>query len=146
MRNILLVDDDPGVLEIFPALLRSHFKKTNFLTAGNGLQAVKILDVNPVDLIISDLHMPVMDGFELARFRQRHYPYIPLILITADPSADTNPRLLALGVRQFITKPFDMRLVVKRILQELPAAGSARWSAAEAAEAAEAVGYLPPAA
>jgi YesN/AraC family two-component response regulator len=119
MNNLLLVDDDEAVLETLEILLEKRLLNLNILKAGNGRAAVNILNSTPVDLIITDLQMPVMNGFELAEFRQRHYPHVPLIVMSGGLFPEMKNQLNDLDVHRFIEKPFDMPRVVKVISNEM---------------------------
>lgn len=82
MNTLLLIDDHDEILEFLTDVLSQSYK---ILTAANGLEALKILDNEIVNLIISDILMPEIDGFKLCQIVKSkvEYCHIPLILLTA---------------------------------------------------------------
>ncbi len=110
--TILIVEDDVDLLRY----IRSCFGQTyRLLVADNGLSALRQLEKAPVDLILSDLMMPEMDGFQLMEKVKEKYPGLPFVLLTA--RVDTADRLqaLRLGVDDYLTKPFVEEELTARI-------------------------------
>lgn len=114
-RKILTVDDDNFNLEIMQAMLEGFF--ATIYKATNGQEALDLLETTPgIDIVLLDLQMPVMDGFEtLKRIKQDvNLANVPVIVVTADQREVT--RVLGLGANDFITKPFnpdELRLRVR---------------------------------
>lgn len=107
MRSrILVVDDEPSIR----AVLKAHLSRDGHevTVAADGNDAVHALANLPIDLVISDLKMPGMDGLELLAHAMREHPGLPVILITAHGTVDTAVEALKLGAQDFITKPFDL--------------------------------------
>lgn len=104
--NILLVDDN---LEIANFIIKALGKKYNYYTAINGKTALKRLNENRIDLIISDVMMPVMDGFEFCKIVKSEFEYshIPLILLTAKDSLKSKIEGTEIGADSYIQKPFS---------------------------------------
>ncbi|HAR97223.1 MAG TPA: hypothetical protein DCR97_14870 [Deltaproteobacteria bacterium] len=117
--KLLIVDDDEQGLHVLELLLRNQGYEVQ--AARNGAQALDKAHINPPDLIVSDIMMPVMDGFTLCRLWQKDYQLkdIPFIFYTA---TYTDPRdkgvALKLGVRRFILKPLEPQLFLK-ILEDV---------------------------
>jgi DNA-binding NtrC family response regulator len=88
LKHILLVDDDAEFLSCFADMLRLHDADYTISTAENGEQAAAIIRTLPIDLLITDLHMPVMGGLELVLRVAENRPDIPVIVM----SASENPR------------------------------------------------------
>jgi two-component system, cell cycle response regulator len=103
---ILLVDDEEDILEF---LARVLCKKYSILTAENGQEALDILNNEAVQLIISDVMMPVMDGFEFCKTVKSNFEYchIPIILLTAKNTIQSKVDGLELGADAYIEKPFS---------------------------------------
>jgi len=103
-ENILIVDDDVNILE----LLQRHLQSWNYHTfkAISVKEAVIILRDTPIDLIITDLKMPEIDGFELIKFVSEHYPKLPKLIVTGYPSVQDSLSAIKSGVVDYLTKPF----------------------------------------
>lgn len=103
---ILLVDDNEEILEFLERMLKNKY---NILKAENGRDGLQILDKEAVQLIISDIMMPVMDGFEFCKTVKSslEYSHIPLILLTAKNGIQSKVEGLELGADAYIEKPFS---------------------------------------
>ncbi|WP_416441590.1 sigma-54-dependent transcriptional regulator [Leeuwenhoekiella sp. A16] len=103
-ENILIVDDDINILE----LLQRHLQSWNYHTYGavSVKEAVQILRDTKIDLLITDLRMPEIDGFELIKFVSEHYPKLPKLVVTGYPSVQDSLVTLKAGVIEYLTKPF----------------------------------------
>jgi len=120
MPTILAVDDEALSL----SLLEFHLREAGFtpLTATSGAEALAILEYNPVDLIISDLFMPGMDGFELLRQVRERYRGIPIIVITAHGSVEGAVEAMRLGAYDYLKKPSNpeqLQITIQRALDYL---------------------------
>lgn len=118
MKHILIVDDNKANLAAAKAVLEDY--KVTAVTMG--AQALKFLEKNTCDLILLDINMPEMDGYEVMH-KIKENPdcaAIPIIFLTADNDAETENRCLEEGALDFIAKPFVpsvMRLRIERILE-----------------------------
>ncbi|MCH2489235.1 MAG: sigma-54 dependent transcriptional regulator [Flavobacteriales bacterium] len=103
-ENILIVDDDIHILE----LLQRHLQSWNFHSykAVSVKEAVQILRDTKIDLLITDLKMPEIDGTELIKFVSEHYPALPKLVITGYPSVQDSLSAIKSGVVDYLTKPF----------------------------------------
>ncbi|MFT6638828.1 MAG: DNA-binding NtrC family response regulator [Flavobacterium sp.] len=103
-ENILIVDDDVNILE----LLQRHLQSWNYhvYKAISVKEAVVILRDTNIDLLITDLKMPEIDGFELIKFVSDHYPKLPKLVITGYPSVQDSLAAIKSGVVDYLTKPF----------------------------------------
>lgn len=103
---ILLVDDNEEILEFLERILSTKY---TILKAEDGQEAIKILETEAVQLIISDVMMPVMDGFELCKIIKSNieYSHIPVILLTAKNTIQSKVEGLELGADAYIEKPFS---------------------------------------
>jgi len=112
-ENILIVDDNYDMLE----LLQRNLKAQNFHTykASSVLEAIDILKVVPVDLLITDLQMPGLNGIELIKFAQEHFPKIPKLVITGFPSVDTAVNSVKSGALDYLVKPFTSEELKKAV-------------------------------
>jgi DNA-binding NtrC family response regulator len=106
MASILIVDDDPRI----SVLLKQLFKTKGYeaVSADSGRYALDLLKQNDFDLIITDLRMQHMNGMELLREVKALKPFIPVILVTAYASNETTIESVALGVFDYLSKPFKV--------------------------------------
>lgn len=105
------MDDDPVIRLVTQAIFKS-WRNTWFDLAVNGAAALERLKTPGYDLILMDLQMPVLDGFETTRAIRsghcgREYQKIPIIAITADLSEIARAKCLSVGVDEFLSKPVD---------------------------------------
>lgn len=110
-KTVLVVDDYPAVRKTVRDLVQSLGLKT--LEAENGLQAQEVLKANPVDLVISDLVMPEMDGFELTE-AIKNDPVLrktPVVIISTHAESKYIFRALRLGADDYLTKPPTAEMV-----------------------------------
>jgi len=102
-HTLLLVEDDRDMANYIQGILSPEY---NLLVADNGIKALEILEKKPVDLILSDVMMPEMDGFQLLKTVRERYQDIPFIMLTARADAPDRLTALTLGVDDYLTKPF----------------------------------------
>ncbi len=121
MKHVLIVDDNILFADTLKLILGSCMRDVSFRTAANGEEAVAILQSRPVDLILTDINMPVMDGFQLIKYRNEHYLHVPLVVMTADASQDVVQRLSILGITDCMEKPFSDETVTRMFLEKLAA-------------------------
>lgn len=101
--KILLVEDDLDMLNYLRSILGEEF---TLFTADHGQRALELLAQQPVDLILSDLMMPTMDGLQLLEIVKERFQDLPFILLTARVEAEDRLQALRLGVDDYLTKPF----------------------------------------
>lgn len=111
-KKILIVDDDENICE----LLRLYLEKDGFSTmvANDGEQALQHVQINNPDLILLDIMMPVLDGWQVCR-EIRKTSNVPIIMLTAKGETFDKVLGLELGADDYVTKPFDTKEVVARI-------------------------------
>lgn len=104
--TVLIVEDNPDMLSFVTRQLSHEY---TVLTATNGEEALHVLDENFVNLIVSDVVMPLMDGFELCRTvkSKLDYSHIPVVLLTAKTNVQSKVEGLELGADAYIEKPFS---------------------------------------
>lgn len=121
--NILIVDDE----EVNIQLLERVLKRAGYLNVISTTDPTRVLalhDEMEPDLVILDLNMPHMDGYEVMEELSRHIlegTYLPILVLTADASAEARQRALSMGARDFLTKPFDQDEALLRIRNLLEA-------------------------
>lgn len=142
--SILVVDDEDDIRATLVGYLQATIAGVRVLQAANGRDAVRMLESGPVDLVISDFRMPVMDGLQLVRFVHERWPGTASFLLTAYPDMDIAVQALNEGkVRRFLTKPVDPQALLTSAQEALEAL---RWARArdEALNRAASVGARPP--
>ncbi|UBX49203.1 two-component system response regulator GlrR [Providencia alcalifaciens] len=115
--NLLLVDDDPSLLKLLGMRLSSEGFKVS--TAESGPEALKLLQKEKIDLVISDLRMDEMDGMALFDEVQKAHPNLPVIILTAHGSIPDAVAATQRGVFSFLTKPVDKDALYKAIDEAL---------------------------
>ncbi len=118
-QNVLIVDDSLSVRKFVTILLQQ--KGYNVLAASNGLEALNIIDEHPVDIIITDLEMPVMHGYELLRELKRRglSEVVPTVVLTSRGSEKHKDKAESLGARDYLVKPFDEGALLQTIRKHL---------------------------
>jgi CheY-like chemotaxis protein len=121
MTKVLVIDDSA----FFRQYLGNHLKKVGYeveeFEPHSALEALeRIRDIAP-DLVISDYHMPDVDGLSVARMAKRVNPVLPVIILTATRDADREASLLALGVRRVLHKPITEEQLVQAVKEVLGA-------------------------
>jgi len=119
--NVLIVDDSNSMRAVIKKIISiSGFKIDQCIEAGNGKEALEALAGNWVDVIMSDINMPQMNGFELLeRLKEDNLlKDIPVIMITTESSEERMQDAFNLGVKGFIKKPF-LPEEIKKILYEV---------------------------
>ena len=113
--RILCVDDEDFNLDLLEALLRPHGYET--LTALNGREALAVLAEKPVDLVLLDINMPVMNGHELCKKIKSdpQLSHIPVIMITSLDSKENKMKGMEAGAEEFLSKPFDQAEMLLRV-------------------------------
>jgi two-component system, chemotaxis family, chemotaxis protein CheY len=127
MREVtaLIVDDSAVMRKIVERTLRQAGLVALIVReAGNGHEGLEILKVQPVDLILSDINMPSMDGLEFLRqiVARKLAPGVPVVMITTESSEEHVKEAIQAGARGYIRKPFTAEQVKQRVLPLLNAA------------------------
>ena len=108
-KKILIVDDSSTMRKIVMRCLRkAGLEAEEFLEAGDGQEALGVLEGNHVDLVLSDINMPIMDGIEFLRKKSTLAAIkdVPVVMITTEATDDIDQEVMALGAKGNIKKPF----------------------------------------
>jgi YesN/AraC family two-component response regulator len=104
--KLLFVEDEEDLITIIEDTLTKL--QSNFLTARNGEEALKVLENNPdIDAVITDINMPLMNGIELIEQMNQKGLTMPVIVMSAHTEAEYLEKAKALGVKNYLLKPFD---------------------------------------
>ena len=124
-RRILVVDDDPEAANLTARSLELFGVADHVATAASAGNAHQKMLAEPFDLVITDLHMPGVDGLTLLGQIRAHYPNIRLVLLTGDISPEIESRAHQAGVHCCISKPFPAERLAATILALLDMPGDA---------------------
>jgi two-component system OmpR family response regulator len=111
--RLLVVDDEPNILELLSASLR--FAGFDVASAANGVEALRLARSFRPDLLVLDVMMPEMDGFDLVRRLRGEGSRTPVVFLTARDATEDKVTGLTLGGDDYVTKPFSLEEVVARI-------------------------------
>lgn len=130
-KRILIVDDEPNIRRV----LESAFEKEGYRTASaeDGRRALEQLDAEQIDILLTDVTMPGMSGYELQREAASRWPDMPVIVMTAYGTIPQAIQAIRDGAYEFVTKPFDLdhlKKVVASAAQSEPEAKPAKKKAA----------------
>ena len=120
--HVLLVDDDPDTADLHAFVLRSAGAVVH--VGRDGEEALRILATERVDVLVTDIMMPDVDGFELLRQVQRVRPGLPAIAVSARAERDMRPRAIAAGYLDYRTKPLHPQDLVTATRIGCAAAGA----------------------
>ena len=112
-RRVLVVDDEPNIADVVAIALRYNGYEVE--TAGSGSAALKAVGEIRPDLIVLDVMMPDLDGFEVARRLRERADETPILFLTAKDTTDDKVRGLTLGGDDYMTKPFSVEELLARI-------------------------------
>jgi CheY-like chemotaxis protein len=119
IKNVLLVDDDSEMLHALKEGFKKYQESFAVLLAEDGLWALESLKQNIISLVVTDLKMPNMDGFELLAHIMEHYPDIPVIIITGYSTPEMEQLAREGGAVGYIAKPFLIENLARQILTTL---------------------------
>jgi len=103
-EHILVVDDSPDTLEVLQRNLES--KGYRVFTAPGAVEAIKILESTPMDLVITDLKMPKVNGLSLVRHIQENFKDTEVMMITGYPSIEGAVEAVKTGAEEYLAKPY----------------------------------------
>lgn len=113
-KTLLVVEDDDLTMRFYQTGLRP-LQEFRFIAAANGQQAVEILQKEPVDVLMTDLNMPVMDGYKLVAHMTRHYPSVPILVITGMGDGEMKPEVHQIKGIRILHKPMKLSVLMEEI-------------------------------
>jgi response regulator RpfG family c-di-GMP phosphodiesterase len=113
----LVVDDEPRLRQVILHLMRNDGFRC--FEAGNGADALTLLEQHPATLVLSDIRMPKMDGIELLRQVRARYPETAVMMLSAVADVESAVSCFAIGALDYLTKPFNLEEVRARVSQAL---------------------------
>jgi len=127
MKNILIVDDNQMIRTSLASYLTHQFQNYTVLTAEDGAQAIKIMDSVPISLVLTDLEMPKVDGYGVIMHAKKHYPNMPVCIMTGSWTTDLRMLVRKLDLVPCIEKPFrfdEVAQMVRELLEKRDAAAT----------------------
>lgn len=114
MANILVVEDSPTMRQLISFAMR-RVADSRVIEASDGVDALKKLSTEKIDLILADINMPVMDGLKLVSLVRGNPSYkdIPIIMITTEGAEEDKKRALAIGANAYLTKPIQTQELIR---------------------------------
>jgi two-component system chemotaxis response regulator CheY len=114
--TFLVVEDSPTMRQLISFSLK-RFKNAKILEAADGVDALKKLHSSKIDLVLTDINMPVMDGLKLVgMIRQREeFKSIPIVIITTEGADEDRERGMALGANAYIAKPIQSSQLIRTV-------------------------------
>jgi len=113
MIKILIIEDDTSLSQLYSIILKNAGFET--WQAANGEEAWDILDRVSIDLVITDIMMPVMDGYEFVKLLRKENPVMPVLMITAKDDMPSKSKGFLLGTDDYMTKPIELDEMVLRV-------------------------------
>jgi len=117
--NILIIDDNISLLGSLAAVVGTQSKECNILTARNGEEGIATIDSLPLALILTDLNMPVVDGYGVIAHRNKSCPQVPLFVMSGDLDPEVREKLCEMRVSGCIEKPFSFEQIMEILEYEL---------------------------
>jgi len=119
MKKVLIVDDEKSLLLSIRAGFEAYNDRFQLFTAEDGKKAVKVLESNVIDLVVTDIRMPEMDGFELLVYMNTRFPAIPVLVMSAYGTREIQGKFESIGIIGFLDKPVDFDGLLKGIEEGL---------------------------
>jgi two-component system C4-dicarboxylate transport response regulator DctD len=114
-RSILIIDDDPALLEALTAMIRFRLADVHLHTAAIPEDALRLMATREYDVILSDIRLPGMDGLTLLRRIRVLRPAVPVIMMTGHGSDAVRQAAMDAGAVSFLQKPFDRDELVQHL-------------------------------
>jgi CheY-like chemotaxis protein len=119
MEKILIAEDDTKLRNFFRMYFEKHKDTFEVIFAGDGEEAIEVLNQKYISLVITDILMPKLDGFELLAYINNKFPHIPCIVVTAYPPDGLEQKLSNDNLIRVFQKPFRLSELTEAILQAL---------------------------
>ena len=117
-RSILIVDDDPTTVRLLERSLKD-IEDLDIYTAEDGKEAIKLLNKKNIDLLISDIQMPQINGLQLLSYVNKNIQGLPVIILTGNSPVNLEDKIKSIGSYQYYEKPLDLNVFKECVLKEL---------------------------
>ena len=119
MKNILIVDDDAVTVDMLSKVITAHCNIFDISTAKDGKDAIDIIDGKQIDLVITDLSMPRMNGFALIEYIRKSHPDTPIIVISAYGTPEIEDKFDAMPNTKYFNKPLKTEAIIDTVFEKL---------------------------
>jgi two-component system chemotaxis response regulator CheY len=121
MLNILVVEDSPTMRQLIGFAIK-RIPGARVIEATDGVDALKKLSAEKIDIILADINMPIMDGLKLVSLVKSNpsYKNIPVIMITTEGAEEDKNKALAIGANAYLTKPIQTQELMKLVTSFIP--------------------------
>lgn len=116
MKTVLIVEDVELNIDLLTQILEEDY---NLLVAKNGAEGVALAEQEEPDLVLMDISLPVMDGYEAARSIRKTFPSLPVIGLSAHAMQGDAEKAIAAGCTDYLTKPVDEDLLIRKLKEYL---------------------------
>ena len=116
MKTILIVEDTELNIDLLTQLLEDDYR---LLVARDGAESLLVIENYPPDLILMDISLPVMDGYEAARQIRKRYKTLPIIGLSSNAMKSDSEKAIEAGCNDYLTKPIDEDLLMKKLQEYL---------------------------
>jgi CheY-like chemotaxis protein len=116
MKTILIVEDTELNIDLLTQLLEENY---NLLVARDGAEGVLVTERSKPDLILMDISLPVMDGYEAARQIRQRFKSLPIIGLSANAMKSDSEKAIAAGCSDYLTKPIDEDALINKLQEYL---------------------------
>ncbi len=116
MKTILIVEDTELNIDLLTQLLEDNYR---LLIARDGAESISVTEKSKPDLILMDIALPVMDGYEASRQTRQRFKSLPIIGISANAMKSDREKAIAAGCTDYLTKPIDEDILLKKIQEYL---------------------------
>ena len=109
MTNLLLIDDSPTMRKMIKLALKSL--NLTIFESNNGIEGIEILNKEKIDIAMTDLNMPEMNGFDFLRYMRQNenYSNTPVIIVSTENKSEILEEAKKLGIAEYLKKPFNMK-------------------------------------
>lgn len=121
MPNILVVEDSPTMRQLISFAMK-RIPQSKIIEAVDGVDALKKLSSDTIDLILADINMPIMDGLKLVSLVRGNpqFKHIPIIIITTEGAEEDRKKAMSIGANAYLAKPIQTQELIRKVQELIP--------------------------